>query len=86
MRQRRPGFSVSQTHRFRLELTLEFAERVRVRDAEQVLRRLLETMTVTAPGEVGAGLEAARLTCHETKQMIRLLPGSAARPPADRGG
>ena len=81
MRQSRPDFSVSQTHRFRLEPALEF-------------RRfpLSRFGGVAAAGRGGQrqrhhrAAMGARLTCHETKQMIRLLSRSARGPTVDRGG
>jgi hypothetical protein len=57
-----------------MELIVEFGEPVAAPAAREAARRLLESMQLSA-GEVAASskVQACRLKCHETRQIVSLL-------------
>lgn len=79
MRPRAQGFiPASDSHDFRLALSLDFVAPVSREQARQVARRLLESLRIEAQPAAGAvsdpDLRACRLTCHDLRQVIKLLP------------
>lgn len=68
------------SHAFRLELSLDFVAPVSSEQARQVARRLLESLRIEAQPAVGGvsdlDLRACRLTCHDLRQVITLLPSA----------
>jgi hypothetical protein len=73
-------FHQSTQHKYRMELVLEFGERVSGRQASEAARRILESVQVATPEAAAAGgVQKCQLLCHELRQIVPLIPPRDSR-------
>ena len=77
-RNKRSPFRSSKRHKYAMELILDFDEAVPANRADEVARRILESVRVSTTGiEAADTPTSCRLVSHTTRQSLRLAPPSA---------